>query len=94
LPVATGTAHVSPRLSIGAGKRVEITDYALPDINGIEATRRLKSVAQFVEIPVVMITGNSEKAVVVESLKAGAADFIVKPLDRDRLLAKIRGLLR
>lgn len=71
-----------------------LMDYALPDIDGIEATRRLKNVAQFAEIPVVMITGNSEKTVVVESLKAGAADFIVKPLDRDTLLAKIDGLLR
>lgn len=71
-----------------------LMDYALPDINGIEATRRLKGVAQFAEIPVVMITGNREKVVVVESLKAGATDFIVKPLDKDRLLAKIAGLLR
>ncbi len=70
-----------------------LMDYGLPDVNGIEVTRRLKDVAQFAEIPVVMITGNSEKAVVVESVKAGAADFIVKPLDRDRLLAKIVGLL-
>jgi DNA-binding response OmpR family regulator len=70
-----------------------LMDYALPDIDGVEATRRLKGVAQFAEIPVVMITGNSEKAVVVNSLKAGAVDFIVKPLDKDRLLAKIRGLL-
>lgn len=71
-----------------------LMDYALPDINGVEATRRLKSVAQFAEIPVVMITGNSEKTVVVESRKAGAADFIVKPLDRNRLLGKIGRLLR
>ncbi|MDP1526318.1 MAG: response regulator [Rhodocyclaceae bacterium] len=71
-----------------------LMDYALPDIDGIEATRRLKGVAQFAEIPVVMITGNSEKAVVVGSLKAGAAEFIVKPIDKDKLLAKIGGLLR
>jgi CheY-like chemotaxis protein len=71
-----------------------LMDYALPDIDGIEATRRIKDVTQFAATPVVMITGNSEKAVVVESLNAGAADFIVKPLDRDRLLAKIGGLLR
>lgn len=71
-----------------------LMDYALPDIDGIEATRRLKGVAQFANIPVVMITGNSDKAVVVASLKAGAADFIVKPLDKERLLAKIGGLLR
>lgn len=71
-----------------------LMDYALPDINGVEATRRLKGVAQFAEIPVVMITGNSEKTVVVESRKAGAADFIVKPLDRNRLFGKIGRLLR
>lgn len=70
-----------------------LMDYALPDIDGIEATRRLKGVAQFADIPVVMITGNSEKTVVMDSLKAGAADFVVKPLDRERLLAKIGGLL-
>lgn len=70
-----------------------LMDYALPDIDGIEATRRLKGVAQYAEIPVVMITGNSERTVVVASLKAGAADFIVKPLDKERLLAKIGGLL-
>lgn len=71
-----------------------LMDYMLPDIDGIDATRRLKSVAQFAEIPVVMITGNSEKAVVINSLKAGAADFIVKPFDRDNLLLKIASLLR
>lgn len=70
-----------------------LMDYALPDIDGIEATRRLKGVAQFAEIPVVMITGNSEKAVVVDSIKDGAASFIVKPLDPDRLISKIKGLL-
>jgi CheY-like chemotaxis protein len=70
-----------------------LMDYKLPDINGIEVTRRLKDATQFTEIPVVMITGNSEKAIVVESIRAGAADFIVKPLDRERLIAKIDGLL-
>jgi len=36
-----------------------------------------------------MITGRSEKAVVVESLKAGASDFVVKPFDRTALLGKV-----
>lgn len=70
-----------------------LMDVGLPDINGVEATRRLKSVEQFAKIPVVMITGHSEKAVVVESLKAGASDFAVKPFDKDVLRAKVRGLL-
>lgn len=51
-----------------------LMDVGLPDINGVETTRRLKSVEQFAKIPVVVITGHSEKAVVVESLKASASD--------------------
>lgn len=70
-----------------------LMDVNLPDINGVEITRRLKSVEQFAKIPVVMITGHSERAVVVESLKAGASDFAVKPYDKDILLAKVRSFL-
>jgi len=70
-----------------------LMDVDLPDIGGVETTRRLKSVEQFANIPVVMITGRSEKAVVVESLKAGASDFAVKPFDKDVLLAKVRSFL-
>lgn len=70
-----------------------LMDIDLPDIDGIEATRRLKSVDQFAAVPVVMITGHSEKHLVVDSLKAGAADFVVKPFEKTVLLAKVRRFL-
>ena len=41
-----------------------------------------------------MITGYSQKDVVVESRRAGAADFVVKPYDRALLLDKVRAFLR
>lgn len=66
-----------------------LMDVSLPDIDGIEATRRLKSVDQFAGIPVMMITGNSEKHIIVESMKAGACDFVVKPFERDVFLTKV-----
>jgi FixJ family two-component response regulator len=40
-----------------------------------------------------MITGHSERQVVVDSLQAGATDFLVKPLDKTRLLDKLRNFL-
>ena len=40
------------------------------------------------DVPSIMITGKSAGNVVVDSLKAGAADFVVKPFDRDKLIAK------
>lgn len=70
-----------------------LMDIELPEMDGVEVTRRIKSVEQFASIPVVMITGHSEKALVVESMKAGAADFVVKPFDKTTVLAKLRKLL-
>jgi PleD family two-component response regulator len=66
----------------------------MPSIDGIETTRRLKSVPHLAKIPVIMITGKSEGNVVVESLKAGAADFVVKPFERAALLGKVARLAR
>lgn len=71
-----------------------LMDVNLSDLNGIDTTRRLKSIEQFADIPVLMITGQSDKQVVVDSLHAGAADFIVKPFDKDTLLAKMHGFLQ
>ena len=66
-----------------------LMDVALPDLNGIEITRRLKASPRTAAIPIVMITGHSERQVLEASLKAGAVDFLVKPFDREVLLQKI-----
>ena len=68
-------------------------DIGLPDLSGIETTRRLKAMKPFASIPVIMITGHSKKDVVVGSLKAGACDFVVKPFDKAVLLKKVSTLL-
>jgi CheY-like chemotaxis protein len=70
-----------------------LMDIELPDISGVEVTRRMKAVEQFAGIPVVMITGHSERHQVIDSLRAGATDFVVKPFDKATLLAKLRKLL-
>ena len=70
-----------------------LMDVMMPDMDGVEATRRLKAVPQFTGIPVIMLTGKSEKNVVTESLKAGATGFLVKPIDRDTLITKVKQAL-
>ena len=45
-----------------------LMDVMMPALDGVETTRRLKAVPQFAAIPVIMITGQSEKSVVAESL--------------------------
>lgn len=70
-----------------------LMDVDLPDLDGVEVTRRMKSVQAFADIPVIIVTGHSQRAVVLESLKAGAADFMVKPLVRATLLEKLKAFL-
>lgn len=69
-------------------------DVNLPDMNGIEATRRLRETIHGRDTPVIMITGHSHKDIVVESRRAGAVDFVVKPYDPQLLLGKVKASLR
>lgn len=66
-----------------------LMDIMMPDLDGIETTRRLKTMPQYANVPVIMVTGKSEGAAVRDSIKAGAANFVVKPFDRDTLLVKL-----
>jgi CheY-like chemotaxis protein len=66
-----------------------LMDINLSDSDGIDLTRRIKAVDRLANIPVIMITGHGEKQVVMDSVEAGADDFVVKPVDKDILLAKL-----
>lgn len=70
-----------------------LMDIGLSDSDGIDLTRRIKAVDRLATIPVIMITGHGEKSVVIHSMNAGADDFVVKPVDRNILLAKLRSHL-
>ncbi|MDP2007172.1 MAG: response regulator [Rubrivivax sp.] len=70
-----------------------LMDVGLPDISGIEIVKQLKANAMLSGVPVLMLTGHSEKETIVESMAAGASDFVVKPFDRDLLLKKVNRLL-
>jgi len=70
-----------------------LMDLDMPGINGLETLRRLKATPGFADIPVMMVTGQSGKEMVVDCLKAGAVDFVVKPLERESFLKKVARFL-
>ena len=70
---------------------VVISDLRMPKKDGLVLLREAKRAG--IPIPIVMITGHSERQLVVDSLKAGACDFLVKPLQREATLAKVRKVL-
>ncbi len=68
-------------------------DFMMPGMDGVEVVQQIKAVPNFAEIPILMMTGKSDKAIVMESLKAGATSFIVKPIERSILLDRIQQIL-
>ncbi|MDD2729778.1 response regulator [Malikia sp.] len=66
-----------------------LMDVMMPDITGIDLTRYLKSMPNGAAVPIVMVTGNSDKEILAQSLQAGAADFLVKPFKRVVLHKKV-----
>jgi PleD family two-component response regulator len=70
-----------------------VTSVNLPDLDGMELTRRLKRSEHLTGITVVMITDQGENLVDIDCQEAGAPDFIIGPRDRRVLLAKIRQAL-
>lgn len=71
-----------------------LLDYAMPMMDGIEVCRALKADPATARVPVIMFTASNDETVKIESLRAGADDFLLKPIDDKLLLARIRNLLR
>ena len=70
-----------------------LMDVQMPELSGLETTRRLKSQPHLAHMPILMISGASDDKVVAQCLQSGAADFVLKPFDRVILPAKVALLL-
>ncbi len=68
-----------------------LIDAYLPGMNGIELLQQLHDAGH--RLPSIMITGNSDVSTAVQAMKAGASDFIEKPIGRDELIASVERAL-
>jgi FixJ family two-component response regulator len=67
-----------------------LLDVSLPGLSGLELQRQI---AERTEMPIIFITGHGDVPMTVQAMKAGAVEFLTKPLRRDVLLNAIRGAL-
>jgi two-component system, response regulator RpfG len=70
-----------------------ILDYRMPPPDGIEFIERYHALRPASETPIVMVTGERDRAVRRRALELGASDFLNKPADAVELLARVRNLL-
>ena len=71
-----------------------LLDIMMPGIDGFEVCERLKSNSRTAHIPVVMVTALDQPSDRVRGLKAGADDFLTKPVNDMQLMARVRSLVR
>jgi len=80
----------------GADGSIELIlmDVTMPDMNGIEACRRIKEISHFRDVPVIMVSANTNLDDLQTAFAAGAVDYIRKPPNKVELLARVRSALR
>jgi two-component system response regulator AtoC len=87
--VASGALALK-ELSLHAFDAV-VTDLRMPSMNGMELLRQIGT--RFPEVPVIMMTAYGTVPIAVEAIKSGAADFVLKPFDRQEILYTVRKVL-
>ena len=70
-----------------------LTDYKMPEMNGIEFIRRFRRDPACENIPIIMVTAIEDRSVRYDALEVGATDFLMKPVDHHECRARCRNLL-
>src|SRR5437588_2189706 len=68
-----------------------VLDVSLPDLNGLELQKLIAT--DRIDMPIIFITGHGDVPMTVQAMKAGAVEFLTKPIDDDALLTAIRHAL-
>ena len=73
---------------------IVLLDVMMPEMDGFEVCKRLKTNQQTAHIPVLMITALDQPSDRVQGLEVGADDFLTKPVDDIQLMARVKSLVR
>lgn len=71
-----------------------LVDYILPDIDGSQLIPRIRKLRDANSLPIIAISAFNEKNIAARMIKAGASDFLLKPVDQEELLLRIRNSLK
>ncbi|MGH8936177.1 MAG: response regulator transcription factor [Acidimicrobiia bacterium] len=86
-----GTGMAGLERTIQDSPNIVVLDLGLPDVDGRQLLRMIRAVSP---VPVIVATARDEEAEIVQTLDAGADDYVVKPFSAEQLDARIRAVLR
>jgi two-component system NtrC family sensor kinase len=78
------------RLFEGDDFRLVISDWMMPELDGVDLIRRVRSCPQSGYVYAILVTARAEKEDLVQGMEAGADDFLTKPCDREELRVRLR----
>ena len=73
---------------------VILLDVMMPGLDGFEVCRRIRSMSQVAEVPIIILTALDDRDSLLQGIEAGADDFLSKPADRRELTARVRTITR
>jgi sigma-B regulation protein RsbU (phosphoserine phosphatase) len=71
-----------------------LMDVVMPEMNGVEACRRIKELPPARDVPIIMVTSVGDMKTLQSAFEAGAVDYVMKPIEPIELMARIRSALR
>ncbi|RDV13639.1 response regulator [Pontibacter diazotrophicus] len=78
------------KLETEKGIHIVLMDVMMPEMDGIEATKRIRENLRFKQLPIIALTAKAMKEDKEKCMEAGASDYVPKPVDTDKLLTLMR----
>jgi len=69
-----------------------LLDWNMPELSGIDFLKKVRDMDKYKDLPIIMVTSEAAKYNVIEALKAGATDYIIKPVSEKSFKDKVQKL--
>jgi two-component system phosphate regulon response regulator PhoB len=70
-----------------------LLDFMMPGMSGPEVARRMRAQPRMGDVPILLLTGSEREGDIEEGLRSGADDYLIKPIDRRVLVARVQAAL-